>query len=441
MQSEMETLTPTSLSSPQVAGWIVAVCLAAAWMGLAWMRRRQRAQLLAALQDESCTSEGDSATGLEPLARAAFRRVRAERERHLRLTDRLSEIERVVRATPIAVIALDHLQRVVSANPAAERLLGFDERAARGRLLQDFVRQPALNRAVSSALATAGDSHATGVSGELHLDFEEPLEVQFSCEPLHTDGQPPGLVLSLVDVTRLRRLESMRSEFAANVSHELRTPITNIKGYVETLLQVELDEPAQQRRFLEIIHRNTLRLSGIVEDILTLAFLEEPEARHTLERKSFCAREATTAVAEDLGSAANVRGMRLLIEGDTEAKIFANRPLVEQALANLISNAIKYSSENQPIRVVIATVGPNTRLSVIDRGPGIATKHVARIFERFYRIDKARTRTQGGTGLGLAIVKHIATIHGGRVEVESQIGEGSRFHLILPNHEVSMDGA
>jgi two-component system phosphate regulon sensor histidine kinase PhoR len=441
MPPETATLEHMSLSGEHLVGWVVACCVTGAWIVVALLRRRQRQRLVAALQDETCTSEGRLAASLEPLARAAFRRIRTEHERHIRLTDRLSEIERVVRATPIAVIALDHLQRVVSANPAAERLLSFDERAARGRLLQDFVRQPALNRAVSAALANAGEDQPTGTSGELHLDFDEPLEVQFSCEPLHTDGQPPGLVLSLVDVTRLRRLESMRSEFAANVSHELRTPITNIKGYVETLLQVDLDEPAQQRRFLEIIHRNTLRLSGIVEDILTLAFLEEPEARHTLERKNFCAREATAAVAEDLGSAANVRGMRLIVEGETDANVFANRPLVEQALANLVSNAIKYSSENQPIRIVISIDAQYTRFAVIDRGPGIASKHLPRIFERFYRIDKARTRTQGGTGLGLAIVKHIATIHGGSVEVESQVGEGSKFSLLIPRVQPQQEAA
>ena len=244
-------------------------------------------------------------------------------------------------------------------------------------------------------------------------------------------------MISLVDVTRMRRLESMRSEFAANVSHELRTPITNIKGYVETLLQVGLEDPERMRRFLEIVHRNTVRLSGIVEDILTLAFLEEPEAKQSLARTSIRATEIVQQVVEDLGSAANAKSIRVQISpvGNTrvsEILILANRSLAEQALANLVSNAIKYSAEGTEVGIEISTEGPLIRIAVADQGPGIAAKHLPRIFERFYRVDKARARTQGGTGLGLAIVKHIASIHGGQVEVTSQVSQGSRFSLLLP---------
>ncbi|MEY2795611.1 MAG: hypothetical protein RIR10_1327 [Planctomycetota bacterium] len=410
------------------AGWLLAGAIALAWIVSAWIRRRSARALRHALERDRPQEDPDAEYPLlENVASAAFRRIRAERERQSRLADRLGEIERVLRATPIAVIALDHLERVISANPAAERLLGFDERVARGRLLQDSVRQPSLNRAIQSAL-----SSQERVTGELHLEFDAPIEVQFSCEPLHQDGQPPGLVVSLVDVTRMRRLESMRSEFAANVSHELRTPITNIKGYVETLLQIDDAEPAQTRRFLEIVHRNTVRLSGIVEDILTLAFLEEPEAKHALPLDPVAVGEIAHQVVEDLGSAATARGMTLVVCGEKEARVIGNRSLLEQALANFVSNAIKYSAEGTTVKIEILEEATSLRISVSDSGPGIAPKHLPRIFERFYRIDKARSRTQGGTGLGLAIVKHIATIHGGRVEAASDLGQGSRFSLILP---------
>lgn len=418
------------------AGWLLAGAIALAWIVSTWVRRRSARALRHALERDRPQEDPDAEYPLlENVASAAFRRIRAERERQSRLADRLSEIERVLRATPIAVIALDHLERVISANPAAERLLGFDERVARGRLLQDSVRQPSLNRAIQSAL-----SSQERVTGELHLEFDAPLEVQFSCEPLHQDGQPPGLVVSLVDVTRMRRLESMRSEFAANVSHELRTPITNIKGYVETLLQIDDAEPAQTRRFLEIVHRNTVRLSGIVEDILTLAFLEEPEAKHALPLDPIAVADIAQQVVEDLGSAAAARGMSLVVCGEKDARVVGNRSLLEQALANFVSNAIKYSAEGTTVKIEISEEAASLRISVSDSGPGIAPKHLPRIFERFYRIDKARSRTQGGTGLGLAIVKHIATIHGGRVEAASDLGQGSRFSLILPRSIDSVAG-
>jgi two-component system phosphate regulon sensor histidine kinase PhoR len=415
-------------ASTDLTGWIAAGVVGLAWLITAAVRRRSRSKLeQALLDDDAPMRESEQYPMLDSLASAVTRRVRVERQRQSRTQDRFAEIERILRATPIAVLALDHMQRVISANPAAERLLGFDEPSIRGRLLQEVVRHPALNRSVANAFAAEGR-----FDGELHLELEQPVEVQICCEPLHTESQPPGLVVSLVDVTRMRRLESMRSEFAANVSHELRTPITNIKGYVETLLQVGIADPAQMRKFLEIVHRNTVRLSGIVEDILTLAFLEEPEAKQSLVRLPMPAGEIVRQVVEDLGSAANAKSINVVTRVTTDGLVLANRSLAEQALANLVSNAIKYSGEGTQVTIEVTEEGDHVRLAVQDQGPGIAAKHLPRIFERFYRVDKARARTQGGTGLGLAIVKHIATIHGGSVEVASQVSQGSRFSLLLP---------
>jgi len=415
-------------SDAEFAGWAAAAIIAGAWIFAELQRRRAARRLRDALAAESKELREDEEFPFhEEVASAAMRRVRVERERNDLVVRRLAEIERVLRATPIAVIALDHKQRISSANAAAERLLGFAGDRARGRLLQEIVRQPELNRAIESALGSDGR-----FDGELHLEADGPLEVQLCCEPLEMEDGPAGLVMSLVDVTRMRRLESMRSEFAANVSHELRTPITNIKGYVETLLQVGIDDPERMRKFLEIVHRNTVRLSGIVEDILTLAFLEEPEARDSMEQSPVPAREIVAQVVEDLGSAAAAKSIEVAVSGETTRLLLANRSLIEQALANLVSNAIRYSGERTTVRIAIADDGGLVRISVSDQGPGIAAKHIPRIFERFYRVDRARARAQGGTGLGLAIVKHIAAIHGGRVEVASQVGEGSTFSLLLP---------
>ncbi len=410
------------------AGWIATAALTLAWSASVMIRRRSTRALMARLLEGNQPSRDDQAFPLlEPLASTMLRRQRQLSDAHAQLAERLAELERVLRATPISVISLDHLQRIVSANPAAERLLGFDERTARGRLLQESVRQPGLNQAVSNAFAAG-----TSTSGELHLDLHTPLEVQISCEPLHTEGQPLGLVISLVDVTRMRRLESMRSEFAANVSHELRTPITNIRGYIETLLNVGITDPAQQRRFLDIIYRNTVRLSGIVEDLLTLAFLEEPEAKHTLTKETVSARDIVKQVIEDLGFAASARSSRIIVAVGPDVIVYCNRALVEQALMNLLANAIKYSKEGASITLRAAREDSMIRFSVEDTGPGIAAKHLLRIFERFYRVDTSRARTQGATGLGLAIVKHIAVIHGGSVNVTSQIGDGCCFSLLIP---------
>jgi two-component system, OmpR family, phosphate regulon sensor histidine kinase PhoR len=402
--------------------------MAVAWTASSVIRRRSCRRIESLLRDEHASITPDQHFPMmDGVADLALRRLRSERERHDRLASQLEEIDRVLRATSIAVLALDHLQRIISANPAAERLLGFEEDAARGRLLQEVVRQPGLNRIVTTALGNDGRAQ-----GELQFERDSPLEAQVSCEPLHVEGQPLGVVISLVDVTRMRRLESMRSEFAANVSHELRTPITNIKGYVETLLQVGIEDPQQRQKFLEIVHRNTVRLSGIVEDILTLAFLEEPESRHTLTRESVSMNKITAQVIEDLELTAQAKNVRLDLLAPQDIHVFVNRSLAEQALANLVSNAIKYSPADARVKIEVALGDRCARITVEDTGPGIASKHLPRIFERFYRVDKARARTQGGTGLGLAIVKHIATIHGGRVELTSELGRGCRVSLYLP---------
>lgn len=427
-QDDAVTGTVAGAVSGDGLGWAVAGAMAALWAGTALLRRRSETRLARTLAEgDGWPRDGRGFPLLDALASVVLRRIRSEHERQARTEDRLRETERVLRATPIAVLALDHLQRIAGTNPAAERLLGFDERLARGRLLQEVVRQPALHRLVSRALS-AGEP----IQSEIQLDGEESLELQVSCEPLHGDAQPPGLVVSLVDVTRMRRLESMRSEFAANVSHELRTPITNIKGYIETLLQVEMDDSEQRRKFLEIVHRNTVRLSGIVEDILTLAFLEEPEARHTIERRALPASEVVREVVEALESAALARRIEISWRCADELLVEANKSLAEQALANLVSNAIRYSGEGSKVAIQVVQEAHMVRFDVRDQGPGIASKHLPRLFERFYRVDKARARTQGGTGLGLAIVKHIATIHGGSVDVASQVGSGSCFSLRLP---------
>jgi two-component system phosphate regulon sensor histidine kinase PhoR len=245
------------------------------------------------------------------------------------------------------------------------------------------------------------------------------------------------LLLLLNDVTRLRQLEARRSDFAANVSHELRTPITNIKGYVETLLEVGVGDAEQTDKFLAVIHRNTERLAFIIEDLLALARLEQPDAKSTLQRQAVTVQHLVDSVLAHVEQQIAERHIRIDTNIPNDLLANLNPQLIEQALGNLLSNAIKYSPPRTPVMIAATQSSDgDLELSVTDRGPGIAREHLPRLFERFYRVDRARSREMGGTGLGLAIVKHIAHVHGGRVEVESNLGKGSTFRIVIPDSAV-----
>lgn len=340
-----------------------------------------------------------------------------------------NEQQAIYQSMSNGMIALDTEQRVLTLNRAAAVMLGVTQEQARGRLLQEVVREPALNRFVAAALT----AEAVAPS-EFRLRADQGPMVQVVGESLrNVREQPAGLLVVMNDVTHLRRLESIRSDFAANVSHELRTPITNIRGYVETLLDVGVDNQQQAVKFLDVIKRNTDRLASIVEDLLALAHLEQPGTKVGLERIATPLFRITDAVISQFEPAAAGRRIRIEFAVPHELTAMVNPQLVEQALGNLLSNAIKYSSSDTVVTVSAHAVGTNeVQIAVADQGPGIEPEHLPRIFERFYRVDKARSRELGGTGLGLAIAKHIALVHGGRIDVESELGRGSVFRITLP---------
>jgi len=334
----------------------------------------------------------------------------------------------VLQSMTTGILALDVQQHVVSLNAAAERLFGLSSATARGRLLQEVLRSPELHRFVNDAIATGGtarreitfDSAAAGI---LHL-AAEPL--------LDADGAPAGLLIAADDVTAERRLEAMRSDFAANVSHELRTPITNIKGYVETLLEVGWEDPARAKQFLGVVLDNAQRLAHLVEDILALSSLEQRHAQERLQFEPVPLSSLLEPVIDEIRSSAEARGIVIEAHVPDDAIVLGSRSLLGQAMANLLQNAIQYSGPRTRVRVDVTRESDSTTIAVRDEGPGIAEKHLPRLFERFYRVDQARSREAGGTGLGLAIVKHIAMVHGGRVSVESRLGAGSVFRVHLP---------
>jgi two-component system phosphate regulon sensor histidine kinase PhoR len=246
------------------------------------------------------------------------------------------------------------------------------------------------------------------------------------------NGDTIGALVVLNDVTRLRRLEVVRRDFVANVSHEIRTPLTSIKGFIETLLDGAIEEPDTAKRFLKIMIKQANRLNSIIEDLLTLASIEESEKRQTVQfTEAKIKKVIHSALSVCLPRAQN-KNINLEVKGDDKIKLVMNAPLFEQALVNLIDNAIKYSAENTSVEIESLTKNDEFIICIKDQGIGIAKSQLPRIFERFYRVDKARSRTLGGTGLGLAIVKHIAKIHNGRVTVESEVGKGSIFKFIIP---------
>jgi two-component system phosphate regulon sensor histidine kinase PhoR len=346
-----------------------------------------------------------------------------------------NEQQAILQAMGNGVLALDLEQRILSMNRAAERILGVNGTAVRGRLLQEVVREPRLHRFVADAMVDRRRH-----SDELAIEHDDPKTIQAVSEMLaDEDDRPVGALIVLNDVTQLRRLESMRSDFASNVSHELRTPVTNIKGYVETLLDTLPDTGDQNRRFLTIIRQNTDRLAAIIDDIMALTRLEQPESREAITFAPIQVGPMVQSVVEQHALRAEGKQMTVTTEVADDLEVVGHRQLLEQALGNLVANAINYSPEGTTVSVGAARVGDDVQLWVADEGPGIAAEHLPRLFERFYRVDRARSRELGGTGLGLAIVKHVALMHSGRVSVDSKVDQGSVFRILLPAERTASD--
>jgi signal transduction histidine kinase len=231
---------------------------------------------------------------------------------------------------------------------------------------------------------------------------------------------------------KLDRLENLRREFVANVSHELKTPVTTIKGFTETLIEGARENPEELERFLDIILRQTGRLSNIIDDLLTLSKLESAPRSEVLALDWYDLCEIVESSRDICLSRAEKKNIALTTECSSPIRVKVDQSLLQQAVVNLIDNAIKYSPENTTVRIAVQFEARHVRIDVMDEGPGIMKEHFPRLFERFYRADKARSRRLGGTGLGLAIVKHIANVHQGEVGVSSDVGCGSTFSILLP---------
>jgi two-component system phosphate regulon sensor histidine kinase PhoR len=362
-------------------------------------------------------------------------------ERIATITEQRNKLDTILSSMAEGVFAVDEKGRIVSVNPAAAGLLGIDPAQAQGRPVEEVIHHPDLQEFVRQTLADLLPGE-TGIflsigGRETPMAKERVWESgrSFSVHGARlTDarGRRSGAVIVLNDMTRIRRLENVRRDFVANVSHELKTPVTSIQGFVEALVEGGIQDPAEVKKYLDIVARHASRLNAIIEDLLTLSRLEETGERRAL---TFTANPVRPVLTEAIHlSAVRADEKRITIDlacpDDLEARI--NPPLLEQAVMNLIDNAVKYSPPGSRVRVEASRHEGEVVIAVRDEGCGIAPEHLSRIFERFYVVDKSRSRKLGGTGLGLAIVKHIAQAHGGRVTVESAPGRGSTFTLHLP---------
>ncbi len=339
-----------------------------------------------------------------------------------------NEIEAVLSSMVEGVIAVDMEERVISMNHAAAKILGLNPSGVRGRSIQEVARNTIFQQFVKDTLSSHGVVERDIVLSSNNEEFLNGHGTLLC----NAEGRQIGALMVLNDVTRLKRLEKIRREFVANVSHEIKTPITAIKGFVETLQDGAIKNPENAERFLEIIGRHADRLEAIVEDLLSLSKIEmgaEGQEVPLVETRLKDVIETSIQICEANASAKKI-DIELSCPGDITTKI--DPPLLEQAFVNLLDNAIKYSNKGKTVWVEVSQRENEIVISVRDHGCGIERRHLTRIFERFYRVDKARSRQLGGTGLGLAIVKHVVQVHGGRVTVESAPSKGSTFSLYLP---------
>jgi two-component system phosphate regulon sensor histidine kinase PhoR len=338
------------------------------------------------------------------------------------------ELEAVLASMIEGVLAVDSEERVISINRAAARLVGGNVAELTGRSLQEVIRNADLRRLAMQALASE-----ESVEDDIVLRGEDDRILQVCGTSLRdVKGRSVGAVLVLHDVTHYRHLENVRRDFVANVSHELKTPIASIKGFVETLLDGASENPDDAKRFLRIVARQADRLNQIIEDLLSLSKIEQSEQEGNLPLEEGPIRAILEAAVADCQAAAAERDIRINVSCDESVVANINARLLEQAVDNLLDNAIKYSDPGEEVLITARALAGEVLISVTDHGCGIDRDHLPRLFERFYRVDKARSRKLGGTGLGLAIVKHIVQAHGGKVFVQSTPGKGSTFTIHLP---------
>jgi two-component system, OmpR family, phosphate regulon sensor histidine kinase PhoR len=350
----------------------------------------------------------------------------------------LSAIERTISSSDVAhdvlrgilnasresVLVVDSSMRITASNDPANEAFGRQMETFHERRLSEIIRNVSLHEGFQHTL---NNNEPT----DLRIDFNgiEKRAYDVHIAPIELDGDRHAIGV-FYDITQIERLEKVRQEFLSNISHELRTPLTSIIAYVETLQDGAINEPENNQRFLGVIRRNAERMNALIADIAELSMIETGNI--SLDVRQVRLSQAVDEIFAALSSKAAERNVSLVNRVAPEAYVRADMTRLEQMLTNLVDNAIKFNRENGTVTVLFSNSSGKSLISVIDTGEGIVPENLQRIFERFYRIDRGRTREVGGTGLGLAIVKHLARLHGGEVFVASTLGRGTTFSIELP---------
>ena len=423
---EAETRGRTLQMLGREALWSGLIALVVALPLAAWVAGRLSVRLQSVVAFARRIADGDLTARLEhpekdelsPMETALNQTAARLGKNFSELESRRQELATMLDSMQEAVVALTPEGFVRWSNAVMQRVAGTQIHS--GRPLVHSVRDPELLACVRCALERREVCFGRASSLAPGRVFE------VNAAPLASGG---ALVV-LHDVTGIEAAQKSRREFVANVSHELRTPLTSIQGYVETLIEDPNPNPETTREFLGVILKNATRMNRLTEDLLALASVESPDYRLTLQpaRANVLVKDAI----DSLGGIVVDSGVKLQSAGAPDALVMADPDAMNQVFGNLIENSLKYASAGKRIRVGARALASEVQFTVQDFGPGIASEHLERIFERFYRVDKARSRESGGTGLGLAIVKHIIQAHGGRIWAESVLGKGASFHFTLP---------
>jgi two-component system phosphate regulon sensor histidine kinase PhoR len=340
------------------------------------------------------------------------------------------------------VIAVDKDQRIIAINKAAVQLFSLKKEPESGTWIGAILRNVKINEFIKHISSEGEEMEDEMVlpAGERHNEGERFLKIHGNALS-DAAGKTIGALVVINDLTRLKKLETMRSDFVANVSHELRTPLTSIKGFVETLQAGALDDHDEAQRFLHIIARQVDRLSTIVEDLLVLSRIEEDAHVQGAQFQKVNVADVVSSAVLTCSMKAKTKKITINQDCDSALTALIEPALIEEAIINLLDNAVNYSPSNGNVSVNAKLNEDKSELQFIiaDNGTGIPEIHHERIFERFYRVDKARSRKLGGTGLGLSIVKHVAIIHKGNVTLDSASGKGSTFTIHVPYKEISKE--
>jgi two-component system phosphate regulon sensor histidine kinase PhoR len=347
------------------------------------------------------------------------------------ITEDGNQMRAVLASVIEGVAAIDKNERVILFNSALEKMFNVSKDKVIGEYFWEVIRNSELNALLKEVMEKKKFQRK-----ELILVFPQEKIFEVHALPIKGEEDILGVVAVLHDITELKKLERMRVEFVANVSHELRTPLTSISGFVETLKDGAIDDPENNRRFLDIIEAHVGRLSNLICDLLEISMMESRESKIEFQQVNF--QDLARNAVSNFERAIKEKGHTVKIDfpaGFPEVEI--DKEKMEQVFSNLLDNAIKFTPEKGEICIRAIDKEKDIQIEISDTGIGIPQEHLPRLFERFYRVDKARSREIGGTGLGLSIVKHIIQAHGGKAGVESKLDKGSKFFFTLPKKQIS----